>query len=583
MKLRQKFFLSYFFIISAFSLVFVCSLSFFFAEQARQEQLASAEKTCSQTAALLDYQCRQYLYSLYVISNSEEVSHALEQAQADTLSLGQQYRECSQLRNVLNRSVLPLPDASVRIYIGSAYSTMIEHNLIEDTSVLNQHPWFQDFRDRPDQTMWIPTVQKNPYTDELTDSLSLFRKVGLESSWITELYIRQPHLREILAAADPTEKGAVFLQAEDGSLLCGTDETLSDAFLSHPNSANAEREVWNSFSLNGQIYSGFSYPVHSTKQTLTLLLPADSLSFSLRLLPKYAVWVLIGFIAVSIAAAHFFTNTFSRRLLHLDAKMSQLCDGDLDVHIEEQGRDEVAHLFRSFNHMTGEMKLLVHQQYENGIRVKTAELNALQAQINPHFLYNTLELINWKAMESDSPEIVRIAQNLADFYRLTLSNGKSMVPLNDELKLIDRYLDIQNFRFSRDIQFLVQVPEDCLSVFIPKLTLQPLVENSVLHGFLGEDADPEKENWIRLRVWREESDILLELSDNGCGMSEEKLGRILSGCPAEDGPRSHGFGVPNIQHRIQMLYGQDCGLHFAAGEGEGITVTIRIKDQTALA
>ena len=539
---------------------------------------------CSQTAALLDYQCRQYLYSLYVISNSEEVSYALELTESDdSLSIGRQYRESIQLRNALHRSVLPLPDASVRIYMKDSFSDVIDHNILEDISVLEQYPRFQDFCNRSDQTLWIPTAQENPYTDETTASLSLFRKVGLDSRWITELYIRQSQLQEILSDADPTGRGAVFWLAEDGSLLSATDEALGAAYLSYCGSVRPKQEVWDSCSLNGQVFSTYSYPVQSTRQTLTLLLPGDSLSFSLRLLPKYALWILLGFIMVSIAAARFFTNTFSRRLLHLDAKMSQLCDGDLDVHIEEQGRDEVAHLFRSFNHMTGEMKLLVHQQYENGIRVKTAELNALQAQINPHFLYNTLDMINWKAMESDSPEIVRIAQNLADFYRLTLSNGKSMVPLNDELKLIDRYLDIQNFRFSRDIQFLVQVPEDCLSVLIPKLTLQPLVENSVLHGFLGEDADPEKENWIRLRVWREESDILLELSDNGCGMPEEKLGRILSDCPAEDGPRSHGFGVPNIQHRIQMLYGQDCGLHFTAGKGEGITVTIRIKDQTALA
>ena len=163
MKLRQKFFLSYFFIISAFSLVFVCSLSFFFAEQARQEQLASAEKTCSQTAALLDYQCRQYLYSLYVISNSEEVSYALELTESDdSLSIGRQYRESIQLRNALHRSVLPLPDASVRIYMKDSFSDVIDHNMLEDISVLEQYPRFQDFCNRSDQTLWIPTAQENP-------------------------------------------------------------------------------------------------------------------------------------------------------------------------------------------------------------------------------------------------------------------------------------------------------------------------------------------------------------------------------------------------------------------------------------
>ncbi|MCI9221497.1 MAG: hypothetical protein HFH94_17635 [Lachnospiraceae bacterium] len=256
---------------------------------------------CSQTAALLDYQCRQYLYSLYVISNSEEVSYALELTESDdSLSIGRQYRESIQLRNALHRSVLPLPDASVRIYMKDSFSDVIDHNILEDISVLEQYPRFQDFCNRSDQTLWIPTAQENPYTDETTASLSLFRKVGLDSRWITELYIRQSQLQEILSDADPTGRGAVFWLAEDGSLLSATDEALGAAYLSYCGSVRPKQEVWDSCSLNGQVFSTYSYPVQSTRQTLTLLLPGDSLSFSLRLLPKYALWILLGFIILKV-------------------------------------------------------------------------------------------------------------------------------------------------------------------------------------------------------------------------------------------------------------------------------------------
>lgn len=254
--------------------------------------------------------------------------------------------------------------------------------------------------------------------------------------------------------------------------------------------------------------------------------------------------------------------------------MAALCAGNLDTRIEVEGKDEVTHLFQSFNHMAGEMKHLVQQQYENGIRVKNAELNALQAQINPHFLYNTLELINWKAMENDCTEIVEISQELARFYRLTLGSGHSMVPLRDELEHISRHLAIQNFRFAQEIRVITDVPEDCLSLFIPRLTLQPLVENSVLHGFLPREESSESENIIQLSAVKTEDVLLITLQDNGIGMTQEELNGILSEDRLGSGK---SFGVMNIQQRLQLLYGTEYGLAYSTAEVQGVCVSIRLK------
>lgn len=214
----------------------------------------------------------------------------------------------------------------------------------------------------------------------------------------------------------------------------------------------------------------------STSWYLTLLLPSDAVYHSPDAPLLYALLALALVLFISLIAAKLFTQGFSGRLLHLEKKMAALCAGNLDTRIEVRGNDEVAQLFDSFNHMASEMKKLVQQQYENGILVKNAEMKALQEQINPHFLYNTLELINWKAMESDSAEIVEISQELARFYRLTLNNGQSMVPLRDELEHITRYISIQNFRFAQQVQLLTDIPEDCLDLLMPRLTLQPLIE-----------------------------------------------------------------------------------------------------------
>lgn len=290
---------------------------------------------------------------------------------------------------------------------------------------------------------------------------------------------------------------------------------------------------------------------------------------------SYGIFSLFFILLISLFAAKLFTQNFSRRLLKLEKKMAALCAGNLDTRIEVQGKDEIAQLFQSFNQMATEMKQLVQQQYENGILIKNAEMKALQAQINPHFLYNTLELINWKAMESDSTEIVEISQALARFYRLTLNSGQAMVPLRDELEHITQYLSIQNFRFAQQIQLLTDIPKDCLNLLIPKLTLQPLIENSVLHGFLPKEDFSDVENIIFIKAVRTDTTLLLTLQDNGIGIAPDKLQQLLSKEPVGT---SGGFGVMNIQQRLQMLYGKEYGLSYSNVEnGNGICVCIRMK------
>lgn len=326
--------------------------------------------------------------------------------------------------------------------------------------------------------------------------------------------------------------------------------------------------------LNQKQYFVYSQPLSSTNWHLTLLLPANN-SYYPNTLLSYGIFSLFFILLISLFAAKLFTQNFSRRLLKLEKKMAALCAGNLDTRIEVQGKDEIAQLFQSFNQMATEMKQLVQQQYENGILIKNAEMKALQAQINPHFLYNTLELINWKAMESDSTEIVEISQALARFYRLTLNSGQAMVPLRDELEHITQYLSIQNFRFAQQIQLLTDIPKDCLNLLIPKLTLQPLIENSVLHGFLPKEDFSDVENIIFIKAVRTDTTLLLTLQDNGIGIAPDKLQQLLSKEPVGT---SGGFGVMNIQQRLQMLYGKEYGLSYSNVEnGNGICVCIRMK------
>lgn len=578
MKLQQKYFLSYLFFISLFSVFLAISFYVFFSVQARNDLRSSAENTFSQTATLLNYQFKQYLSTTYIVNNSEEVTNVHDIPQEEISdSIGVQYRESISLRNVMNRSIMSLTDVQMRLYVDDSFHSVLDHTMLENVSYLEQFPWYEEFMSGNTLTTWQQTSQVKKYSSEEIPSLSLFRKVDttLSRGWVSELYISQERLQDILSKADPTGKGMVFLQSDDDVLLSSTDEELCQLFFQvSDNSFHRGTMDWEDITLDGKDYWIYSRPLSSTNWYLTLLLPCDTSYYAPDTLLKGTLLVLAAILVISLIAARLFTQGFSRRLLHLEEKMAALCAGNLDTRIEVEGKDEVTHLFQSFNHMAGEMKHLVQQQYENGIRVKNAELNALQAQINPHFLYNTLELINWKAMENDCTEIVEISQELARFYRLTLGSGHSMVPLRDEVEHISRYLSIQNFRFAQEIRAVIDVPEDCLSLFIPRLTLQPLVENSVLHGFLPREEASEGENIISLKAVKTENVLLLTLQDNGIGMTQDALDGILSEDRVDCGKH---FGIMNIQQRLRMLYGKEYGLTYSAAPGQGVCVSIRLK------
>ncbi len=578
MKLQQKYFLSYLFFISLFSIFFISYLYIFFSSQAKKELRNSAEKTYSQTVDLLNYQLKQYLSAAFVVSNSDEFVHAQEIPKAELLeSPGLQNVTVNGMYEAVNRSLMAMPDVSMCVYVDEGFSYMLNHNTLEDLSCLFAYDWYEDFLESGSLTTWRLTSKPQRYSSRSMPAVSLFRRINTSPSlgWILELYILQEDLLAIIEKADPTENGVVFLQFNDGALLSTTDEPLTTKFLAESEGSFQKGQMnWEQFSVDDHDYRVYSRSLSNTGWYLTLLLPSDLKNYGPDILLNYAVLTLIVILIVSVLTARFFTHSFSRRLLQLDQKMALLCTGDFDVRLPVQGRDEIAQLFASFNYMAAEMKRLMRQQYEDSVRIKNAELNALQAQINPHFLYNTLDLINWKAMDVDATEIVEISRSLARYYRLTLSSGHILVPLQNEVEHILHYLDIQNYRFPKEIQTVIDIPEDCMQLLVPKLTLQPLVENSVVHGFLPKDSSSGTENVIHLRAVRIQEMLIITLSDNGIGMPQTVLRDILT-----ENATAHkrSYGVINIQQRIHMLYGEECGMRYEAAPGEGVRVSIRLK------
>lgn len=284
--------------------------------------------------------------------------------------------------------------------------------------------------------------------------------------------------------------------------------------------------------------------------------------------------MLIGTVGVLVA-----TKKITRRLYRpfskVISKMNDVSEGNLGTRIHTIEADSDSRkLAEGFNRMMDEIDLLMEKVKEEQQQITQMELNALQSQIQPHFLYNTLECIHWQAVTDGSQNISAMVKALAQYYRICLSGGKDIIALETELAHVKNYLIIQNMRYDNIIELSVDVPEEFLGVQLPKLTLQPLVENSIYHGIRVKEG---RKGTVLIRARADGEDLLICVQDDGEGMTEDAI-RELNGTIGTF-ERTRGYGIHNVHKRLELLFGPGYGLHFYAGEKGGLTAEIRIPQK----
>lgn len=252
--------------------------------------------------------------------------------------------------------------------------------------------------------------------------------------------------------------------------------------------------------------------------------------------------------------------------------MSKVSQGKLDVVMENKysGEDFIK-MTNGFNSMINEINVLLNKVKEEQNQINKIELNALQSQIKPHFLYNTLECIHWKALADGNKEVSDMVKALANYYRICLSRGKDIIPLHKEIEHIKNYLIIQNMRYSHIVESGFVIEEECMNVMIPKMTLQPLVENSIYHGMRI------KENYtgrIEIKAEAKENYALISVEDTGVGMDENEINILNNSLNSFD--KENGYGVKNVNKRIAIIFGREYGLHYLKNSYGGITVEIKL-------
>lgn len=278
--------------------------------------------------------------------------------------------------------------------------------------------------------------------------------------------------------------------------------------------------------------------------------------------------ILLGCILLSLGMAFPISYSIYSPITRLSTAMQNAQDNQYTTILETDRTDEIGTLYHSFNEMERKIHDLIASVYHSEIALKEAELTLLQSNINPHFLYNTLDTVHWLAVLHKEEDIALIARSLADIFRYSLSRGKSIIPVGDELKLVRDYVSIQHIRLGGKATVEYDIQDDVYPYHMLKILLQPLVENAFVHG--GKKADGSLH--ISIRAKADGGDLIFTVQDNGPGADPNKLREILQGTQQDK-----GYGIRNVHQRIQLFYGEAYGLSYTANPDGGLTATVRIR------
>ena len=387
-------------------------------------------------------------------------------------------------------------------------------------------------------------------------TISFTRKLNFYESGQYQIFvymeITEDYLNQMLGLGD--EEIIMVLLDDAGEIQASNDQELIGKNMA---SINLEKQI---FMKNNTAYCG----------QLQMFTDSRRYDKEAGLAASRIFFVFFVSAVLALAAIYLYSRSFRNKVDKVRQGAKSIGEGKLDYRIflseNGRGRDELDEIADSVNQMGEQIHTLIEESYKKELDRKISELNLLQEQINPHFLYNALSSISVLAMGNGDKVASRAILYLSDFYRITLSKGKQDITIREELNLLESYLKIQRMRFGDSIEVEYELDESLLDVHVVKLTLQPIVENAIHHG---RDDDSEVFH-ILIRLFEEQEKTVFEVIDDGCGMDPEKLMELQNSMNHSEG----GYGLRNVNIRIKLQYGPQYGVYIESERGFGTKIRI---------
>ena len=460
---------------------------------------------------------------------------------------------------------LNLDEISILYYIDDSFLMANRHNSIfRPASGMKGQTWSEALLHQNGNPTWVTMKDQNVYGN-IVDYFGTVRNLWDEDDFTKSLgtVAVLTNVQTIKKMMIESIKDQVFyLQTAEGEVISSNDnDEKYNASLEadRTNTSKKFKEVM----INNISYYVRSTAINDGKLFFVSLVPRASLYAGTTrinvemLLWYFAVCILLYFLSIAIS------RPITNRIKLLDKKMTE--DGMLHALEVVPREDEIGRLITRYNDMVQKVEFLLDEQFLMGQEKIGAELKALQSQINPHFLYNTLDMMNWMARKNETNNIQEVLQAMSAFYRMVLSKGQDNIRIEDEIHMCEAYIKIQMMRFKGKIQFEIDVQPEILDYLIPKITLQPIIENAIVHG-INEKADGRGK--VILNGWLEDDRIILSITDDGAGIKD------LDGLSSKSGG-SH-YGMSNIEKRLILFYGEKVKLEIDSSLGIGTCVSINI-------
>lgn len=402
------------------------------------------------------------------------------------------------------------------------------------------------------------------------------KKEKEEELGICSISVSAKYFQDIMKNANITSEGLVYLMSENGRMITSSNSSILQKMQKKGILLNYGAELFMEKKKEGQKeYYITRQNVDGASWQMILIIPENEYEDQYRFLWLSAALMLGSMIAVIVLMSYLLSGYYVGRLKKLNVEMTGLESGNLNANLPiTTEKDEIEEIYHNFNGMVQEVQRLMQEHYQLGKEVKMAEVRALQAQINPHFLYNTLDLINWISMDYGAEEIGTLTWNLARFYRLSLNHGKSLISIGEVVEHVEVYVNIENYHFDNAISLEVEVPEELKSYACLNIILQPFVENAIVHG-IAEKPDIESCE-IRICARREEQDIVFSVQDDGPGVDVKEMQKETQ---QDIRTAQHGYGVRNINFRLKLCFGEKYGVTYLESE-KGTHVEIKIPVMT---
>lgn len=443
---------------------------------------------------------------------------------------------------------------------------------------VTKEEWFGNTLERTDnlhfttphvQYIFDNSEQQYRWVITLTRAVEITHGTSTEQG-ILLIDIRYNSLKQILEDISLGNQGYLYMIGSEGELIYHPKMQLIETGWAQENiSAAAEyRDGSYKEEYDGENRDVSVKSVGYTGWKLLSVTPEKGLSLSNLKMQLFVAFVAAAFLFALVLINAFISSRITNPIKELEKSVNAIEEGELDTEVYTGGSYEIQHLGRSIGDMAKRIKTLMQDIVAEHESKRKSEFDTLQSQINPHFLYNTLDIIVWMIENEQKQEAVKVVTALARFFRISLSKGKSIIPVRDELEHVRNYLTIQQMRFKNKFTYEIQAGEDVLDLACLKLMLQPLVENAIYHGMEFMDGDGE----IHVRVKREAEDLFLEIRDNGLGMTKEQVENLLSEKPHVSSRRGSGIGVKNVNERIRLYFGEDYGLVIESEPDEGTVI-----------